>query len=70
MADEYRMFILGEWTGSEDGATFEATSPLTGEVIGTPFGGRAGSESGVGRVGGHSSIDRLTEPKTIVVHLG
>jgi acyl-CoA reductase-like NAD-dependent aldehyde dehydrogenase len=35
-----------------------------------PFGGRAGSASGVGRVGGRSSIERLTELKTIVVHLG
>ena len=35
MADEYRMLIAGEWVGSESGATFEATSPSTGEVIGT-----------------------------------
>jgi succinate-semialdehyde dehydrogenase/glutarate-semialdehyde dehydrogenase len=35
-----------------------------------PFGGRAGSASGVGRVGGRFSMDRLTELKTIVVHLG
>ena len=35
-----------------------------------PFGGRAGSASGVGRVGGRFSIDRLTELKTIVVSLG
>ena len=35
MADEHRMFIAGEWVGSESGATFEATSPSTGEVIGT-----------------------------------
>jgi acyl-CoA reductase-like NAD-dependent aldehyde dehydrogenase len=35
MADEHRMFIGGEWVGSESGATFEATSPATGEVIGT-----------------------------------
>ena len=34
-----------------------------------PFGGRAGSASGVGRVGGRFSIERLTELKTIVVHL-
>jgi acyl-CoA reductase-like NAD-dependent aldehyde dehydrogenase len=34
MADEYRMLIAGEWTGSQSGATFEATSPSTGEVIG------------------------------------
>jgi acyl-CoA reductase-like NAD-dependent aldehyde dehydrogenase len=35
MADEHRMFIAGEWVGSESGATFEATSPSTGEVLGT-----------------------------------
>src|SRR5919109_710547 len=35
MADEYAMFIDGSWTASESGAVFEATSPSTGEVIGT-----------------------------------
>jgi succinate-semialdehyde dehydrogenase/glutarate-semialdehyde dehydrogenase len=35
-----------------------------------PFGGRAGSSSGVGRVGGRFSMERLTELKTIVVDLG
>ncbi len=35
-----------------------------------PFGGRAGSASGVGRVGGRFSMERLTELKTIVVRLG
>ena len=35
MADEYRMLIGGEWVGSEDGATFEAFSPSSGEIIGT-----------------------------------
>ena len=34
-----------------------------------PFGGRAGSLSGVGRVGGRFSMERLTELKTIVVNL-
>jgi succinate-semialdehyde dehydrogenase/glutarate-semialdehyde dehydrogenase len=34
-----------------------------------PFGGGAGSRSGVGRVGGRFSMDRLTELKTIVVDL-
>jgi len=85
MADDHRRFIAGEWVGSESGTTFAATSPSTGEVIGTlaegtcggvrggsrlPFGGWAGSASGVGRVGGRFSIERLTELKTIVVHLG
>jgi acyl-CoA reductase-like NAD-dependent aldehyde dehydrogenase len=35
-----------------------------------PFGGRAGSQSGLGRVGGRFSIERLTELKTIVVNVG
>lgn len=34
-----------------------------------PFGGRAGSSSGVGRVGGRFSMDRLTELKTVVIDL-
>jgi len=34
-----------------------------------PFGGRAGSQSGLGRVGGRFSIERLTELKTIIVNL-
>jgi acyl-CoA reductase-like NAD-dependent aldehyde dehydrogenase len=35
-----------------------------------PFGGRAGAASGVGRVGGRFSMERLTELKTIVIDLG
>ncbi|HEX5937986.1 MAG TPA: aldehyde dehydrogenase family protein, partial [Actinomycetota bacterium] len=35
-----------------------------------PFGGRAGSASGVGRVGGRFAMERLTELKTIVVDTG
>jgi acyl-CoA reductase-like NAD-dependent aldehyde dehydrogenase len=90
MADDDRMFIAGEWVGSESAAASEATSPSTGEVIGPadlgrglrfadrvrtgwvnvndlgtnyreshlPFGGRAGSASAVGRVGGRFSIER------------
>lgn len=34
-----------------------------------PFGGRAGSASGVGRVGGRFSMERLTELKTVVVRM-
>jgi acyl-CoA reductase-like NAD-dependent aldehyde dehydrogenase len=34
-----------------------------------PFGGAAGSASGVGRVGGRFSMERLTELKTVVVDL-
>ena len=35
-----------------------------------PFGGRAGSQSGVGRVGGRFSLERMTELKTVVLNLG
>ena len=35
-----------------------------------PFGGRAGSSSGVGRVGGSSVLAAFTEPKTVVLTLG
>jgi succinate-semialdehyde dehydrogenase/glutarate-semialdehyde dehydrogenase len=35
-----------------------------------PFGGGAGADSGVGRVGGRFSMERLTELKTIVINLG
>jgi succinate-semialdehyde dehydrogenase/glutarate-semialdehyde dehydrogenase len=34
-----------------------------------PFGGRAGSGSGLGRVGGRFAIERLTELKTVVINL-
>jgi acyl-CoA reductase-like NAD-dependent aldehyde dehydrogenase len=34
-----------------------------------PFGGASGSASGVGRVGGRFSMERLTELKTVVVNL-
>jgi succinate-semialdehyde dehydrogenase/glutarate-semialdehyde dehydrogenase len=35
-----------------------------------PFGGRAGSRSGVGRVGGRHALETFTELKTVVVSLG
>jgi succinate-semialdehyde dehydrogenase/glutarate-semialdehyde dehydrogenase len=35
-----------------------------------PFGGRAGSLSGIGRVGGRFSMETFTELKTVVVNLG
>ena len=35
-----------------------------------PFGGRAGSKSGVGRVGGRYAMEAFTELKTVVVNLG
>jgi succinate-semialdehyde dehydrogenase/glutarate-semialdehyde dehydrogenase len=34
-----------------------------------PFGGRAGSQSGVGRVGGRHAMETFTEPKTVVFGL-
>ena len=34
-----------------------------------PFGGRAGTSSGTGRVGGSSVLDAFTEPKTVVLTL-
>jgi acyl-CoA reductase-like NAD-dependent aldehyde dehydrogenase len=35
-----------------------------------PFGGRAGSRSGIGRVGGRFALDTFTELKTVVLNLG
>jgi len=35
-----------------------------------PFGGRAGTRSGVGRVGGRHAMDAFTEPKTVLISLG
>ena len=35
MADAFPMHIAGEWVSSESGATFDAVSPSTGEVIGS-----------------------------------
>ena len=32
-----------------------------------PFGGRAGKESGIGRVGGHRAIEQMTDLRTIIV---
>ncbi len=35
-----------------------------------PFGGRAGSQSGIGRVGGRFSMETFTELKTVILNLG
>jgi acyl-CoA reductase-like NAD-dependent aldehyde dehydrogenase len=35
-----------------------------------PFGGASGSQSGIGRVGGRFSMEKLTELKTVIVNLG
>jgi succinate-semialdehyde dehydrogenase/glutarate-semialdehyde dehydrogenase len=32
-----------------------------------PFGGRAGTDSGTGRVGGRSVLERFTEIQTVVI---
>src|SRR5437870_1873718 len=33
MSEQVKLWIGGEWVDAEDGATFDATSPSTGEVI-------------------------------------
>ena len=35
-----------------------------------PFGGRSGSKSGIGRVGGRYAMERFTELKTVVINFG
>jgi len=35
MSEHVKMFIGGAWVDAEDGATFDATSPSTGAVIGS-----------------------------------
>ncbi|MGH2589439.1 MAG: aldehyde dehydrogenase family protein, partial [Actinomycetota bacterium] len=48
MSEHVRMWIGGEWVDAEDGATFEAFSPSTGEVIGTvPEGTRADAQRAI-----------------------
>jgi succinate-semialdehyde dehydrogenase/glutarate-semialdehyde dehydrogenase len=43
------MFIAGEWTTAESGETFEASSPATGEAIGTvQQGSRADAQRAIG----------------------
>jgi succinate-semialdehyde dehydrogenase/glutarate-semialdehyde dehydrogenase len=32
-----------------------------------PFGGKAGKESGIGRVGGHGALEQMTDLKTIII---
>ena len=51
-----------------DGST-STRAPTTGRSH-LPFGGRAGSQSGVGRVGGRFSMERFTELKTVILNLG
>ena len=42
MTERVRMWIDGVWTDAEDGAEFDATSPSTGEVVGTVAEGTRG----------------------------
>ena len=35
MVSAYRMYVAGEWTNGESGVLMKATSPSTGEPIGT-----------------------------------
>jgi hypothetical protein len=77
MSEQLRMWLGSAWVDAEDGATFDATSPSTGEVIGTARRGRAPTRGGRsrprrqrGRGGGRFSMERLTELKTIVIDLG
>jgi succinate-semialdehyde dehydrogenase/glutarate-semialdehyde dehydrogenase len=32
-----------------------------------PFGGRAGKDSGLGRVGGHFALEQMTDLKTVII---
>ena len=48
MSEHVRMWIGGDWVDAEGGATFEATSPSTGAVIGTvPEGTRADAQRAI-----------------------
>ncbi len=48
MSEHVRMWIGGEWVVAEGGATFEATSPSTGAIIGTvPEGTRADAQRAI-----------------------
>jgi succinate-semialdehyde dehydrogenase/glutarate-semialdehyde dehydrogenase len=48
MPDDLKLLIGGEWVDSASGATFEATSPSTGEVIATvPQGGREDAQRAI-----------------------
>ena len=73
MADEFRMLIDGAWMGSESGAVFDATSPSTGEVIGTvPEGTREDVRRAVAAAGrafgtwsGLSAFDRAAAMRRV-----
>jgi acyl-CoA reductase-like NAD-dependent aldehyde dehydrogenase len=47
-AQEYRLFIGGEWVDAADGATFEDSDPFTGDVVATaPAGGAADAQRAI-----------------------
>jgi len=66
MADDLRMYLDGRWTGSEAGASFDATSPSTGAVIASvPEGSREDARRAIAAAGrawaawaGRSAFDR------------
>jgi acyl-CoA reductase-like NAD-dependent aldehyde dehydrogenase len=55
----YAEAVRAGWVNVNDGTNYWESH--------LPFGGAAGSRSGVGRVGGRFSMERLTELKTIVI---
>jgi acyl-CoA reductase-like NAD-dependent aldehyde dehydrogenase len=62
------VFNLVTGPGAEVGDEIAGSPGLLGEP--PSFGGRAGSKSGVGRVGGRHAMDAFTELKTVVLSLG
>jgi succinate-semialdehyde dehydrogenase/glutarate-semialdehyde dehydrogenase len=75
MADAHRMLIGGDWVASESGATFDATSPSTGEVIGSvPEGTRGDAQRAIAAANGAwsgwaglSAFDRAAAMRRIAV---
>ena len=73
MADDYKMLIGGDWVASESGATFDATSPSTGEVIGSiPEGTRVDAQRAIAaateawpRWAGLSAFDRAAAMRRV-----
>jgi acyl-CoA reductase-like NAD-dependent aldehyde dehydrogenase len=57
----YSEAVLSGWINENEGTNYWESH--------LPFGGGAGSQSGVGRVGGRFSMERLTELKTVVLNL-
>ena len=73
MSEHVRMWIGGRWTDASDGATFDATSPSTGEVIGTvPEGTRDDARDAIAAArdaapawGRRSAFDRAAAMKRV-----